>query len=97
MTTSELEDYFGVDKSSELSDLDFSGSDSNYKKIKKEPGLKNDGYSSESGPTNKKYADAAINDIKGINSINELMKVENTVFEHLKSKRLPHLSGTHIK
>ncbi|OLY79215.1 hypothetical protein AYI68_g6720 [Smittium mucronatum] len=35
MTTLELEDYFGDDKSSELSDLDFSGSDSDYKKNQK--------------------------------------------------------------
>ncbi|OLY81965.1 hypothetical protein AYI68_g3923 [Smittium mucronatum] len=83
MTALELEDYFEDDKSSELSDLDFSGSDSDYKKIKKKPGLNNNGYSSESDPINKKYTDAARNARNGSISINEFMEVENTVFEHL--------------
>ncbi|OLY78949.1 hypothetical protein AYI68_g6991, partial [Smittium mucronatum] len=94
MTTDALEDYFGDEKSSELSDLDFSGSDSDQGKIKKEPGLSDDEYYSESDPIDKKYTEAAKNARNGSITINEFMEVENTVFEHLENKRLSHLPGT---
>ncbi|OLY83988.1 hypothetical protein AYI68_g1857 [Smittium mucronatum] len=74
MTTLESEDYFGDDKPSELSDLDFSESNSDHRKIKKEPGLNNDGYSIESEIRNKKYTEATTNGRNGSIHINELWR-----------------------
>ncbi|OLY85757.1 Autophagy-related protein 9, partial [Smittium mucronatum] len=48
MTALEFDDYFGDNNSSESSDLDISGSYSDFKRIKKEPGISSDGYISES-------------------------------------------------
>ncbi|OLY79709.1 hypothetical protein AYI68_g6216 [Smittium mucronatum] len=87
MTALELDDYFGDNNSSELSDLDISGSDSDFKRIKKEPGLSSDGYISESDPSSKKYIEAARNARNGNITIDQFMEVESIVFEDLKNER----------